>query len=106
MTKDEMAAILEEFKMKSPITGNDLTEPIPFNLMFETHIGPSGLLKGYLRPETAQGIFVNFKRLLEFNQVTLNHDLPPLGVFNNYERVEKLGLAPRPRSFKNMFGTL
>lgn len=85
MTKDEMAAILEEFKMKSPITGNDLTEPIPFNLMFETHIGPSGLLKGYLRPETAQGIFVNFKRLLEFNQVTLNHDLPPFGVFNNYE---------------------
>jgi len=69
MNKDEMAAILEEFKMKSPITGNDLTEPIEFNLMFETHIGPSGLLKGYLRPETAQGIFVNFKRLLEFNQV-------------------------------------
>ena len=27
-----------------------------------------GLLKGFLRPETAQGIFVNFKRLLEYNQ--------------------------------------
>ncbi|OTF77261.1 glycine-tRNA ligase-like protein [Euroglyphus maynei] len=31
-------------------------------------IGPSGQVKGFLRPETAQGIFVNFKRLLEFNQ--------------------------------------
>ena len=71
-TKDEMAAILEEFNIKSPITGNDLTEPIAFNLMFETYIGPSGLQKGYLRPETAQGIFVNFKRLLEFNQVTID----------------------------------
>jgi hypothetical protein len=33
MTKDEMAAILEEFNMKSPLTGHDLTEPIPFNLV-------------------------------------------------------------------------
>lgn len=68
MNKDEMAAIMEEFKMKSPITGNDLSVPIEFNLMFQTQIGPSGLIKGFLRPETAQGIFVNFKRLLEFNQ--------------------------------------
>lgn len=37
--------------------------------MFQIHIGPSGLMRGFLRPETAQGIFVNFKRLLEFNQV-------------------------------------
>lgn len=37
--------------------------------MFPTVIGPTGDFKAYLRPETAQGIFVNFKRLLEFNQV-------------------------------------
>ena len=36
--------------------------------MFGTSIGPTGLLKGFMRPETAQGIFVNFKRLLEYNQ--------------------------------------
>lgn len=35
--------------------------------MFDTQIGPTGQLKGYLRPETAQGHFVNFQRLLEFN---------------------------------------
>ena len=68
MKKDEMQSIMDEFSMKSPLTGNDLTEPLEFNLMFQTHIGPSGLMKGFLRPETAQGIFVNFKRLLEFNQ--------------------------------------
>ena len=47
-----------------------ILEPIEFNLMFQTSIGPSGHIKGFLRPETAQGIFVNFKRLLEFNQVS------------------------------------
>ena len=41
--------------MKSPITGNDLSDPIEFNLMFQTDIGPTGLTKGYLRPESAQG---------------------------------------------------
>ncbi|KAH9426522.1 hypothetical protein DERP_013704 [Dermatophagoides pteronyssinus] len=66
--KDQMNEILKKFKIKSPLTGNDLTEAIEFNLMFSTMIGPSGQVKGFLRPETAQGIFVNFKRLLEFNQ--------------------------------------
>ncbi|CAG8433277.1 4158_t:CDS:10 [Diversispora eburnea] len=48
-------------------TGNDLSKPVEFNLMFESNIGPTGQLKGYLRPETAQGQFLNFKRFLEFN---------------------------------------
>ena len=38
-----------------------------FNLMFASEIGPTGYVQGYLRPETAQGIFLNFKRLIEFN---------------------------------------
>ena len=37
-----------------------------FNLMFETTIGPGSQRKGYLRPETAQGIFTDFPRLLRF----------------------------------------
>ena len=49
MSKGEMAAILREFDMKSPLTGNDLSEPIEFNLMFQTNIGPTGLIKGFLR---------------------------------------------------------
>ncbi|XP_076460990.1 glycine--tRNA ligase-like [Babylonia areolata] len=67
MSKDDMGETLKKYNMKSPVTNNDITEPIEFNLMFATPIGPTGQLKGYLRPETAQGIFVNFKRLLEFN---------------------------------------
>ena len=53
--------------IKDPDTGNPLTPAVPFNLMFDTQIGPTGLFKGYLRPETAQGIFINFRRLIEFN---------------------------------------
>jgi len=61
---DETIALL---KIKAPETGNDLSEALPFNLMFQTQIGPQGSSVGYLRPETAQGIFVNFRRLIEHN---------------------------------------
>ena len=45
----------------------ELTEARKFNLMFETHLGPGEGLRpiAYLRPETAQGIFVNFKNVLQ-----------------------------------------
>ena len=66
-TQGELKQIFEEEKIKSPDTGNDLSEPIPFNLMFGSNIGPTGDSRGFFRPETAQGIFVDFKRLLEFN---------------------------------------
>jgi len=55
----------------------DLTEPRQFNLMFETHVGAlkdeSSL--AYLRPETAQGIFVNFKNVLQ-----IARRKPPFGI--------------------------
>lgn len=66
-TLEEIAEIFKELKIKSPDTGNELSDPMPFNLMFATQIGGGGGSKGYFRPETAQGIFVDFKRLLEFN---------------------------------------
>ncbi|CAB4385133.1 uncharacterized protein OCT59_005334 [Rhizophagus irregularis] len=63
----EIGEVIRKYNIKSPETGNDLTEPEEFNLMFESSIGPTGHQKGYLRPETAQGQFLNFKRFLEFN---------------------------------------
>ncbi|HEX4188810.1 MAG TPA: glycine--tRNA ligase [Solirubrobacteraceae bacterium] len=54
-----------------------LTEARDFNLMFETTIGPvreSGSI-AYLRPETAQGIFINFKNVLQFSRKK-----PPFGI--------------------------
>jgi glycyl-tRNA synthetase len=55
----------------------DLTDARDFNLMFETTIGPvkeSGAT-AYLRPETAQGIFINFKNVLQFSRKK-----PPFGI--------------------------
>lgn len=66
LSQTDMDNAIIKYKATSPDTGNTLSPSYPFNLMFETSIGPSSLIPGYLRPETAQGIFVNFKRLLEF----------------------------------------
>ncbi|CCI44539.1 unnamed protein product [Albugo candida] len=66
-TPEEIRAVIQEYQIKAPGTGADLSDPIPFNLMFQCQIGPEGNQIGYLRPETAQGIFLNFRRLLEYN---------------------------------------
>jgi glycyl-tRNA synthetase len=57
--------------------GGELTEPRAFNLMFKTHVGAieSDSSVAYLRPETAQGIFLNFKNVLESSRVK-----PPFGI--------------------------
>merc|ERR1719474_2362518 len=96
--KEEMAAIMKKYNVISPVTGNELSEPIEFNLMFQTHIGPSGNLKGFLRPETAQGIFVNFKRLLEFNQGKLPFAAAQIGNSFRNEISPRSGLI-RVREF-------
>lgn len=65
----------DHIKGKCPNCGSaDLTEPRPFNMMFKTQVGPvadSGAF-AYLRPETAQGIFVNFANV----QTTTSRKLP------------------------------
>ena len=43
---EELGAILEKYGIKATATGNDLTKPFAFNLMFGTKIGPSGALTG------------------------------------------------------------
>ncbi|SCZ96648.1 BZ3500_MvSof-1268-A1-R1_Chr4-4g07514 [Microbotryum saponariae] len=63
----ELGELIRKEGILAPDTGNEVSEPVEFNLMFETQIGPTGQIHGYLRPETAQGHFVNFNRLLEFN---------------------------------------
>src|SRR4051794_38667246 len=64
-------------KVKCPVCGGDLTEPRAFNLMFQTQIGPvrdEGSTV-YLRPETAQGIFLDFKTTLSYARRK-----PPFGI--------------------------
>lgn len=67
MDDKEIDETINKYKIKAPETNNDLLPAYKFNLMFATPIGPQGAIQGYLRPETAQGHFVNFRKLLEFN---------------------------------------
>jgi glycyl-tRNA synthetase len=63
---DQMASLIQEHDIKCPDCGSaDFTEIRQFNLMFKTHQGvtQSSSNEIYLRPETAQGIFVNFKNV-------------------------------------------
>jgi len=95
---EELGAKLTEYKVKAPETGNDITEPFPFNLMFETKIGPTGTLTGYMRPETAQGIFVNFNDLLYANGGKLPFAGAQIGQAFRNEISPKAGLL-RVREF-------
>ncbi|OWF40012.1 Glycine--tRNA ligase [Mizuhopecten yessoensis] len=98
MTKEELGELIRKYEMKSPVTGNDVSDPMEFNLMFGTSIGPTGQIKGFLRPETAQGIFVNFKRLLQFNQGKLPFAAAQIGNAFRNEISPRSGLL-RVREF-------
>ncbi|KAG2130682.1 glycyl-tRNA synthetase [Suillus clintonianus] len=71
----ELGELCRKYEIRNPDTDNEVGEPQQFNLMFASSIGPTGQHPGgveircpsYLRPETAQGHFLNFSRLLEFN---------------------------------------
>jgi glycyl-tRNA synthetase len=75
--EDDLRERQPEGELKCPECGGDLSEPRRFNLMFETHMGPvqDDASTVYLRPETAQGIFVNFKNVLQFARKK-----PPFGI--------------------------
>lgn len=73
MTVEEMSAIIVEKKIKSP-DGNALGPVKKFNMMLETKVGAmeDSSALSYLRPETAQGIFVNYKNVID----SMNPKLP------------------------------
>jgi glycyl-tRNA synthetase (class II) len=52
--KDDLGKLIVELGIKATLTGNDLTPPFEFNLMFQTMIGPTGTVQGFLRPEPIQ----------------------------------------------------
>lgn len=80
MNIDEMNAYIKENKIKSP-EGNDVTEIKKFNQLFESAIGAvSGeKSKVYLRGETAQGIFSDFKQILDSSRVKLPFGIGQIG---------------------------
>lgn len=84
--------------MKNPNTGVEPEPPVAFNLMFQTSIGPSSNTPGYLRPETAQGQFLNFAKLLEFNQQQMPFASASIGKSFRNEISPRAGLL-RVREF-------
>ncbi|MDR3581830.1 MAG: glycine--tRNA ligase [Candidatus Pacebacteria bacterium] len=78
----ELDAIINENKIKCPVCGAfDWTAVRKFNLLFETHVGivPEAQSKVYLRGETAQGIFVSFKNIIDSTRVRLPFGVGQLG---------------------------
>ncbi len=81
----ELAALIREHGLKSPV-GTELSEPQQFNMMFKTSVGSTeeGELPVYLRPETAAGMFTNFKNIID-----------------SYHPKLPFGIAQIGRSFRN-----
>merc|ERR1711964_42891 len=97
-SKEELHQVFQKYGIKSPETGNDLSAPYAFNLMFPAPIGPAGLIKGYLRPETAQGIFLNYKFCLEQNGNRMPFGVAQVGKAFRNEIAPRAGLT-RQREF-------
>lgn len=75
----ELTEILSREQIRCPRCGGHLTHIWSYNLMFQTLIGAKGKKTGYMRPETAQGIFIPFKRLLRFYRGKLPFGVVQLG---------------------------
>ena len=83
LSAEEISEIIQtDERIKDPVDGGRDFAPVrPFNLMFETYTGP---VKGpenlaYLRPETAQGIFANFKNVLQTSRVKVPFGIAQIG---------------------------
>jgi len=90
-------------KSKCPECGGQLTESRPFNLMFETHQGAleDEASSIYLRPETAQGMFVNFQNILDSKHPKLPFGLAQIGkAFRN--EITPGNFIFRTREFEQM----
>lgn len=95
MTIEQMGAAILEKGLKSP-DGNTFNEPQQFNMMFKTSVGSveGGEMPVYLRPETAQGMFVNFKNIIDSYHPKLPFGIAQIGTSFRNE------IAPREFLFR------
>lgn len=94
----ELGELIKKHDLRNAATGVQPSPPVAFNLMFATAIGPSSNLPGYLRPETAQGQFLNFAKLLDFNQSKMPFASASIGRSYRNEISPRAGLL-RVREF-------
>ncbi len=86
---DKMAEIIRKHNIRCPVCGGELSPPKPALLLFKTEIGPYKGSPAYLRPETAQGMFVSFKNVFNAMRNRL-----PLGIAQ-VGRVGRNEISPR-----------
>lgn len=89
LSMDELWRIIHEKNVKCPECGGELEKPQPALLLFKTEIGPYKGVLGYIRPETAQGMFITFKNVLNVTRNKL-----PLGIAQ-IGRVARNEISPR-----------
>lgn len=89
LSAEELSKVIRGSGIRCPACGGELGEVRLFNLLFQTTIGPYKEDRGFLRPETAQGIFVAFKRVYECMRERL-----PLGIAQ-VGRVARNEISPR-----------
>jgi len=75
LSMEQLWKIIKENNVRCPEDGGELTPPKPALLLFKTEIGPYKGSQAYIRPETAQGIFVSFK-----NTISVVRDRLPIGI--------------------------
>jgi len=99
---DEIWNLIKKHNIKSP-KGNPLSAPRAFNLMFKTNVGPiiNEKSTAYLRPETAQMIFVAFKNVVDSSRVKLPFGIAQIGkAFRN--EISPRDFLFRTREFEQM----
>jgi glycyl-tRNA synthetase len=97
-TGEDMAVLVKKHDIRSPITGNEVEPPVSVNLMFQTQIGATGKEPAFLRPETAQGQFLSFQHLLEYNDGKMPFASASIGYSFRNELSPRSGLL-RVREF-------
>ncbi len=101
LSLDELDKIISKNNISCPNCKGTLSKTREFNLMFKTEIGPTGGINGYLRPETAQNIFINFKRLVNFMRNKLPFGIAQMGSsFRN--EISPRNFLIRGREFEQM----
>jgi len=101
LTLDEINYLISEHKVKCPKCNGDFEKAKEFNLMFKTNIGPVEGNIAYLRPETAQIIFTNFKLVQENSRLKLPFGIAQIGkAFRN--EISPRDFLFRCREFEQM----
>ncbi|KAK3717857.1 Glycine--tRNA ligase 1, mitochondrial [Vermiconidia calcicola] len=97
-TGDDMGALIKKHDIRNPTSGNEVEPPVSVNLMFQTQIGATGKEPAFLRPETAQGQFLSFQKLLEYSDGQLPFASASIGYSFRNELSPRSGLL-RVREF-------